>query len=115
VQALPSSHVPAIGVNSQPTFESQESCVHGFWSSQIRGPPMQILAMQPSFFEQASPSLQGLALATPLHAPVASQLSSVQGLPSSHDLIAPGLQVLPAQASLTVQALPSSQAAVLAA
>jgi hypothetical protein len=76
---------------------------------------MQTLAMQPSFFEHASPSLHGLELATPLHVPVTSQASSVHGLPSSQALAAPGLQEPAAQASLTVQGLPSSQVAVFAA
>jgi hypothetical protein len=58
--------------------------------------------------------LQSVASAAPahLHPATVSQLSTVQGLLSSQVMALP-LQVPAAQVSLSVQALPSSQAAVL--
>jgi hypothetical protein len=63
---------------------------------------------------QASPSVQVEALARFTQPAVLSQLSSVQGLPSSHAVAWPGRHWLFAHESPTVQASPSVQVEALA-
>ena len=86
--ASPSSHAAVLSVFTQPVAESHESSVHTLPSSQfVGGPPSQnprLLHASPDV--QASPSSQevpvaGVCLQKP--SPV-SQVSIVQGLPSSH-------------------------------
>jgi len=61
---------------------------------------------------QALPSLQEPGWLANTHAPVlGSQVSAVQGLPSSHGVAVP-VQVVPVQASASVHGLPSSQVLV---
>lgn len=116
LHALPSEHeVPmATGVCVMPTDESQPSVVHGLPSSIVGGVPaiqnpeplqvsvpLQILASA-----QEVPAATGLCV-TPL---AGSQLSAVQGLPSSSVGGVPARQVpLALHVSLPLQALPSEQ------
>ena len=132
VQTLPSSQgagLPGLAVNalkSQPLPHAltQLSAVQGLPSLQISGLPVaQLPPLQASPRLQTSPSSQASELATwtqpgwplmlPGALPLGSQLSVVQALPSSQTLAAPGLQLPPAQASSTVQTLPSLQTAKL--
>ncbi len=108
MQALLSLHDAMFAACWQPFSGSQLSLVHGLLSSQpivlpgIHPPPRHA-----SPTVQPLPSSQGrllLAAAQPLSG---SQLSVVQGNPSSQVLGAPGTQRPAAQASLTVQTLPS--------
>ncbi len=114
VQALPSSQLIDTLTLSQPVGDTQESAVHWSPSSQAgAGPPTQVPAEQLSAVVQASPSSQARVLAS-LRQPVpGSQLSSVHPLPSSQSTDSPDRQAPAEQVSPAVQALPSSQAAVL--
>ncbi len=100
-----------------PVTVSQLSSVHTLASLQdFNAPGLQAVAAQTSPWVQALPSSHGAALAWFLHAPLTvSQLSSVHTLLSLHDFAAPALQVPPAQPSISVQALPSVQGALLLA
>jgi hypothetical protein len=90
--------------------------VQGLLSLQTgAGPPTQTLLAHLSAVVQALPSSQ-LAVLAAFTQPVAeTQLSSVQGLPSLQFAAGPPTQTLFAHLSAVVQALPSSQLAVLAA
>ncbi len=101
VQALPSLHAFALFVKTHPVAGSQLSVVQTLPSSQTIGVPG---AHAPP--EQASPvvhvfpSLQGLVLFAKMQPSAASQLSVVQGLPSSQTTAAPPTQWLaPSQVS----------------
>ena len=93
----------------QPCTLSQPSVVQPLPSSQLAFSPLLHLPLaQTSPTVHGSSSLHGLVLATNWQPAFLSQLSSVQGLPSSH--FTSGLAQLPAtQKSPTVQAFPSSQ------
>jgi hypothetical protein len=116
VQALPSLQAAVLLALTQPVAGSHESVVQRFPSSQFGGgPPTQTPALQPSPTVQASPSLQAAVLLA-LTQPVAgSHESVVQTLPSSQLASGPATQMPPPHVSAAVQALPSSQAAVLLA
>ena len=86
VQASPSSQVAALFVFTHPVAESHESSVQMFPSSQFGGgPPTHAPPEHVSFVVQASPSSQESLLSVHTHTP-SGQVSSVQGLPSSHSL-----------------------------
>jgi hypothetical protein len=106
LHSAPSSHASAL-VQKLPSLQAAPT---------TRAVPLQVPATQPSLPVQALPSLQGapllrlLTVQVPL---VLSQPSSVHGLPSSHTVALPGLQLPLAQASPVVQASPSLQGRVL--
>ena len=116
LQTLPSAQdVPVeTGVCVTPLTESQASVVHGLPSSVVSGVPG---IQEPDPLHVSAP-LQILASAQDVPASTAlcvtplteSQLSEVQGLPSSNVGGVPRTQVPPAlQVSLPLQALPSEQ------
>jgi hypothetical protein len=115
VQALPSSQAAVLFAFTQPVAGSHESSVQTLPSSQSGGaPPTHDPPLQVSTVVQASPSLHAAVLLA-LTQPVAgSQESSVQTLLSSQFSAGPPMQAPPLQVSDVVQALPSSQASVLA-
>jgi len=114
VQALWSSQGSLLLVKTQPLPESQVSVVHPLPSSHTGGPPpTQAPLEQVSLVVQASPSLQAATLFTFTQPLAGSQESSVQTLPSLQSGAAPPTQVPPAQASLVVQASPSSHGPIL--
>jgi hypothetical protein len=90
VHALPSSQVAAsLAVWTQPLVGSQESLVHGSWSSHGIAEPKHLLFAHLSSAVQASPSLHATAFGTNRHPVAGAQASSVQGLPSSHGVAIP--------------------------
>ena len=121
VQASLSSHVALLKGCRQPLWALQTSVVQPFWSLQLlragtlphtplvqTAEPWNSKSLQLAT-EHALPSLRARCL----QPPTPSQESVVQGLPSSHGLMAePHLP--PAQVSPLVQALPSLQVAPLA-
>jgi hypothetical protein len=114
VQASASSQDAVLLVFWHPKAGLQESVVQTLLSSQLGGgPPTQIPALQVSAVVQASPSSQDAVLLTFWQPRTGSQESSVQGLPSSQFGGAPPTQAPPLQVSAVVQALLSSQDAVL--
>ena len=116
VHTLPSSHGPLLAASTQPASASQLSAVHTLPSSQLSvpAPPLQVPAPQASPTLQALPSLHPAVLLTYTQPLAESQPSLVHGLPSTQVGPGPGTQLPLAQASLTVQLLPSSQAPVVA-
>src|SRR5205823_12866872 len=114
VQASPSSQGPVLSVCPQPVRESHVSSVHGLPSSQLSRAPVHEPAAQASPVVHASPSLQGAVLGVCTHPVSGRQASSVQRLPSSQPSGAPPTHCPPAQVSCVVQALASSQGALLA-
>lgn len=114
VHALSSSQDAVLLVLWQPALGSQLSVVQGLPSSHnVAAPPKHPPPLQESPVVQLLSSLQLPAVGAKRQPAAASQLSAVHGLPSSQPTEAPPVQVPPAQASPAVQALPSSQAAVL--
>ena len=115
VQALPSLHDAWLFTCRQPSWASQRSSVHGFPSSQLMGgPPRHCPFRQKSRLVQALLSLQVRVLLFVCWQPATgSQVSVVQELPSLQLTGGPGWHAPPPQASGPVQALPSSQGAVL--
>ena len=112
VQGLASSQGAVLFTWMQPLTGSQPSSVQGFPSSQVgAAPPTQAPSWQVSLAVQGLPSSQGAVLLLCRQPPAPSQVSSVQGLPSSQ-MNWPA-QTPPWQVSLTVQVLPSSQGAAL--
>ncbi len=100
VQALLSEHAEVLFVNTQPFSLSQLSSVHGLPSLQtIAVPGTQAPAAHVSPVVHTSPSLQGAALSVLLQPPAVSQISVVQGLPSSQGLAFCGLQTPAVQVS----------------
>src|SRR5439155_21565879 len=84
VHALPSSHGAMLLVCAQPVDGLQVSSVQRLPSSQLGpAPPTHRPPLQASLVVQALPSLQGRVLLAWRQPVVGSQLSSVQGLPSS--------------------------------
>ncbi len=111
-QALPSSQGKVLAVAVQPVFLSQASVVQGLSSSQSLGSlatPLHLPVVHLSKSEQALPSSQGPALSRNEQPVLTSQLSVVQGLPSSHEMALPA-HLLSPHASPEVHRLPSSQA-----
>ena len=95
VQGLPSSQVPECAVCLQPLVAEQVSSVQTLLSSQFNAPlPTQTPLTQPSLGVHKLPSEQGLpSKGVPLWLQLPSamtQLSTVHGLPSSHDLAVAG-------------------------
>ncbi len=115
VHALPSEHDPALAACWQMPWLSQLSSVQGFSSLHAVGAPAHAAAAHTSPTVHGLPSSQGAALAVCTQTlPPASQPSSVHGLPSPQALAETPVHTPPAQVSDWVQALPSSQLAVLA-
>jgi hypothetical protein len=114
VQALPSSQDAVLSVWTQPPDESQVSSVQGLLSLQstVRLPAHTPLA-HVSFAVQKLPSSQDAVLFVWTHPVAGSQESSVQGLLSLQSVAGPPAHAPLAQVSPVVQALPSSQNAVL--
>jgi hypothetical protein len=114
VQAFPSSQDAVLFVCTHPDAGSHESSVQGFASSQSSAaPPTQVPPPQVSFVVQALPSSHAAVLLKCTQPVAGLQVSSVQPLPSSQLGAGPPWQLPPPQVSPVVQALPSSQAAVL--
>jgi hypothetical protein len=114
VQALPSSQEAALLAYAQPVAGLQESSVQTLPSLQLVGPPLtQLPPEQASPVVQAFPSLHGAVLFAWEQPVTGLHESSVHGFPSSQFGPAPPMQTPPEQASPVVQALPSSQEAVL--
>jgi hypothetical protein len=114
VHAFPSSQGLELLALVHPVAESHPSSVQGFPSSQFGGaPPTQTPRLQTSFVVQALPSLQEVLLLDNTQPCTGSHVSVVQTLPSLHTGGGPPTQFPSEQVSFVVQALPSSQAAVL--
>jgi hypothetical protein len=114
VQAFPSLQGSVLFVCTQPVSGAHESSVHGLLSLQLSGgPPTHSPPVQVSPVVQASPSLQGFVFGRFTQPRAGSQSSSVQTLSSSQSSGGPPLHWPSAQVSSVVQALPSSQGAVL--
>ena len=114
VQLLLSEQVAVLFACRQPLAGSQESVVHGLPSSQARVlPGWQAPAAQASPVVQTEPSEHGKLLLPCAQPPVGSQLSAVQGLPSSQGIWVPGAHAPPAQLSPEVHALLSVHGALL--
>jgi hypothetical protein len=112
VHTLLSLQAAWLGALEQPDLLSHLSSVHGLPSSHLTAAPgAHFSSAHWSPLVQASPSLQGALLALWTQPLLASQLSVLQGLLSSHSPAAPGTQAPPLHASPVVQALPSLQVA----
>ncbi len=118
VQALPSSQLTLLAVNTQAALVSQLSVVQGFPSLHTTAPPaagaVQVPALHCSPLVQALASSQGSALAECWQPPLAAQVSVVHRLPSLQSRARPGRQAPTPQVSPTVQSLLSVQVAELA-
>jgi len=114
VHALPSSQPAVLSALTQPVDGLHESSVHGLLSLQSgAGPPTQAPFAHTSPVVHALPSSQ-VAVLFALTQPVDGlQESSVHGLLSLQSVAALPRQTPPLQTSTVVQALPSSQLAVL--
>ena len=116
VQASPSSQDAVLSTCMQPVAGSQESSVQTFPSLQFGGgPPTHAPAAQVSAVVQASPSSQAAALFACTQPVAGSHESLVQTSPSLQSGGAPPRHAPAEQVSLVVQALSSSQGAVLLA
>jgi len=114
VQGSPSLQAATLVTCTQPLAGLHESSVQALPSPHTGGPPpRQTPPVQVSLVVQASPSSQGLVLFTCVQPSAWSQASSVHPLPSLQSGGGPPTQAPSAHVSLVVQALPSSQAAVL--
>jgi hypothetical protein len=114
VQALPSSQDAVLLSCTQPVAGLQLSSVQPLPSSQLgAAPPTHAPSAQASPVVQALPSSQDAVLLSCTQPVAGLQLSSVQPLPSSQLGAAPPTHAPSEQASPVVQALPSSQDAVL--
>jgi hypothetical protein len=116
VHRLPSSHAAVLLANTHaPLVALQLSLVQGLLSLHTLAAPPHAPLLQASPVVHGLPSSHAAVLLANTQAPVATlQLSLVQGLPSLHSLGEPA-HAPALQASAVVQALPSSQALVLAA
>ena len=112
---LPQLVWSATGGCWQPPGAAHRSVVQALPSLQLAGVPAHTLLLQKSFDVHTLPSLQALMLGTLTQPLALSQLSSVQGLPSSHEPSLPGTHLPLLHWSPVVQTLPSSQGAVLLA
>src|SRR5262249_26559846 len=109
VQGFESLQDAVLFVCVQPVAGLHESSVHGFPSSQLRaGPPTQVPPLHVSAVVQALPSSQDAVLLVCTQPVAMLQLSFVQTLPSLQLGGGPPTPVPALQASLVVQALPSS-------
>ena len=116
VQALPSLHEPLLLVFTHPLAGLQVSSVHTLLSVQLAGlPAWQVPPEQLSPLVHALPSLQLATLLVVVQPSTESHKSFVQGFKSLHTCVAPPTQVPPWHESAVVQALLSSQPALLAA
>jgi hypothetical protein len=114
VHAFPSLHGAVLLVCTHPVAGLHVSLVQPLLSLQLGGaPPTQPPPLQVSFVVQALPSLHGAVLLVWTHPVDGSHVSSVQPLLSLQLGAAPPTQPPPLHVSLVVQALPSSQGAVL--
>jgi len=114
VQALPSLQLPALGVWVHPAVGLHASSVQGLLSLQLSAEPAEHApSWQTSPVVQGSPSLQASVFAVKVQPWSATQLSSVQGLPSTQLRAGPPTQSPSAQVSLVVHRSPSLQASVL--
>jgi len=112
VQALPSLHGRVLGAFTQPLAGLQESVVQPLVSSQLgAGPGTQVPApSQVSVVVQALPSLHERVCGMFTQPLAELQVSSVHWLPSLQSRGPPEMHEPALHMSLTVQALPSSQA-----
>src|SRR5262245_6946170 len=116
VHALPSSHGAVLSVWVQPVATLQVSFVHAFPSSHDGAcPPMHAPPLQTSPSVQGFPSSHGLVLGVWTHPEDGLHVSSVHRFWSAQLRHPPALQRPAWQMSPVVQALPSSQPAVLLA
>src|SRR5439155_1345728 len=114
VQLFPSEQGAALLVWAQPVAELQVSSVHTFPSSQLSaGPPAHTPPLHASFVVHTLPSSQGAVLFVWTQPVAGLQVSSVHTFPSSQLGAAPPTHLPPLHPSLTVEAVPSSQGAVL--
>lgn len=114
VQALPSEQAAALLVWTHPVAGLHPSSVQTFESLHAKAaPPTHVPPAQASFVVQAFPSLQGDVLFVWVHPVTGLHPSVVHTLPSSQFGPTPPKHVPPAHVSPVVQALPSSQGAVL--
>ena len=114
VQALASLHGAVLFAWTQPVAGLHESSVQTFPSSQFgAGPPRQAPPEQVSAVVQALASSQGAVLFAWTQPVAGLHASSVQTFPSSQFGAGPPRQAPPEQVSAVVQALASSQGAVL--
>ena len=114
VHTDPSSQDAALFECVQPLAGLQSSLVQTWPSSQFSAAPgTQPPPEQTSPLVHLLPSVHVTVLARWMQPLVASQESSVHGLPSSHPPGLPGTQLPPAQVSPNVQTLPSVHAKVL--
>ena len=114
VHALPSLQPAEFAVCWQPACVSHASSVHGLPSSQeTAAPATQLPPEQTSPTVHTDPSEHGAVLFTRWQPKAVSQVSVVQGLPSSQALVPVGLQAPAVQVSPVVQLLLSVQGKVL--
>jgi hypothetical protein len=115
VHELLSLQGSAFGMFWQPSVGSQESVVQAFWSSQlVAAPGKQAPAAHVSPLVHTLLSVQGnMSSGVAMQPLEGSQVSAVQGFPSSQLGALPATHAPPWQVSPTVQALPSSQLAVV--
>ena len=114
VQALLSLQGAVFSAWTHPVIGSHESSVQILSSSQLGAlPPTHTPLAQVSAVVQASPSSHAFVLGAWTHPVAGSHESSVQTSASSQSGAGPPAHSPPAQASEVVQALPSSQGAVL--
>jgi hypothetical protein len=116
VQAEPSLQVAVLAANWQPLLASQVSVVHGLLSPQTNAVPgWQEPPLHWSPWVHTLPSSQPAVLLVYWQPLPGLQLSVVHGLLSSQVRLPPALQLPARQASAVLQALPSSQLAVVGA
>jgi hypothetical protein len=116
VQAFPSSQTAAMFVWTQPTAGAHESFVHTLLSLQLNvpAPGWQLPPLHVSPTVQAFPSLHAAVLFAWTHPAAGEHVSFVHALLSLQSgAPVPGWQLPPPHVSPTVQAFPSSHAAVL--
>jgi hypothetical protein len=114
VQALPSSQDAVLFVKTHPVAGLQLSVVQALSSLHVTvKPPWHEPPPHASSVVQALPSSQDAVLFVKTHPVAGSQLSFVQPLPSLQTTAAPPWHEPPPHVSPEVQALPSSQGAVL--
>jgi len=116
VQALRSSQAAVLLICTQPEPGTHESSVHGLLSLQFKAPApvWQVPPEHVSPVVQALPSSHAAVLFVKTQPVAGAQVSVVQTLPSLQTSVpVPGRQLPPPHVSPVVQALLSSQAAVL--
>jgi len=114
VHALLSLQDNVLAMFSHPVSGWQASLVQPLPSSQlVVVPAVQSATAHVSPVVQRLPSSQSAVFARKSHPVAASQVSSVQTLPSVHTLAGPEMQLPPAHASLSVHTLPSEHGSEL--